>query len=275
MRSYNAQATAELSSSTAPSGSEWGTGAAGFALWAGVRVRTLLEHLGGAQSGLEYLTTTGADPLPDGMDRNELVVERSIPIEKAFADALLAWEINGAPIPLIHGGPLRLIVPGYYGVNSVKYVKKIACGVEESPAEIQRSGYRTRPTGEQGGPTQPSMWRMPVKSWINGPGADDTPTLAGQITFYGVALSGERGVRKVEVSLDLGKTCHEAKLEGPNLGVNAWRTFSYSTTLPTGSHTVVSRATDTQGDLQPVNARRTNAAPATTVGLTLPSRSPS
>jgi sulfite oxidase len=234
-----------------PSGSEWGTGAAGCALWTGVRVRTLLEHLDGAQIGMKFLTSTGADPLPGGMDRNELVVERSIPIDKAFADALLAWEMNGAPIPLIHGGPLRLIVPGYYGVNSVKYVKKIACTAEESPAKIQQSGYRMRPTGEQGGPTQPSMWRMPVKSWVNGPGADDTPTLAGQITFYGVALSGERGVRKVEVSLDLGETWHEAKLEGPNLGVNAWRVFSYSTTLPTGSHTVVSRATDTKGDVQP------------------------
>lgn len=234
-----------------PSGSEWGTGAAGCALWTGIRLRTLLQHVGGVRSGMKFLTSTGGDPLPEGMDRDSLVVERSIPIEKALTDALLAWEMNGAPIPLIHGGPLRLVVPGYYGVNSIKYVKRIVCTGEESPARIHRTGYRLRSIGEPGSSTQPSMWRMPVKSWVNGPGAEDTPALAGRVTFYGVALSGERGVRNVEVSLDLGKTWHEARLEGPDLGVNAWRAFSYSTTLPPGPHTIVSRATDTKGDTQP------------------------
>ena len=108
-----------------------------------------------------------------------------------------------------------------------------------------------RPIGEAGSAKYPSMWRMPVKSWLNGPGADDTPTLAGQITFYGVAISGERGIRKVEVSFDLGDTWQEAQLESLDLGPNAWRVFSYTTSLPTGSHTVVLRATDAEGDTQP------------------------
>ena len=90
-------------------------------------MQTLLQHFGGALNGTMFLTSTGGEPLPEGIDSNDLVVERSVPIDKAFGDALLAWEMNGAPIPLIHGGPLRLIVPGYYGVNSVKYLKKISC----------------------------------------------------------------------------------------------------------------------------------------------------
>ena len=234
-----------------PSGSKWGTGAAGCALWTGVRVKTLLDHFGGAAPGMKFLTSTGGEALPEGMDRGGLVVERSVPIDKALGDVLLAWEMNGAPIPLTHGGPLRLIVPGYYGCNSIKYVKRIACTQRESQAKIHRTGYRFRPIGKPSAPEYPSMWRMPVKSWVNGPGADDQPALAGEVTFYGVALSGERGVRKVDVSLDSGETWTPAKLEGPNLGPNAWRAFSFTTTLPAGAHTIVSRATDTKGDIQP------------------------
>ncbi|MEM7135971.1 MAG: molybdopterin-dependent oxidoreductase [Myxococcota bacterium] len=234
-----------------PSGSEWGTGAAGCALWTGVRVRTLLDHLGGAVASAKFLTSTGGEVLPKEMDRNEIVVERSVPIRKALDDALLAWEMNGAPIPLTHGGPLRLIVPGYYGCNNIKYVRRIACTAQESPAKIHQTGYRFRPIGEHGSPKYPSMWRMPVKSWVNGPGADDTAVLAGEVTFYGVALSGERGVRSVHVSLDEGKHWERAELEGPDLGPNAWRVFSYTTTLPPGSQTIVSRATDNKGATQP------------------------
>lgn len=241
--------------SHSPAGSDWGTGAAGCAMWTGIRVRTLLEHFGGAERGMKFVTATGGEPLPEDIERNQLVVERSIPIGKALGDALLAWEMNGAPIPLIHGGPLRLIVPGYYGCNNIKYVKRLACTAEESPAKIHQTGYRMRPIDEPGGPQYPTMWRMPVKSWVNGPGADDTPVLAGDVTFYGVALSGERGVRKVEVSLDFGNTWHDAKLEEPDLGPNAWRVFAYSTSLPPGSHTIVSRATDTRGETQPRDPR--------------------
>ncbi len=234
-----------------PSGSPWRTGAAGCAVWTGVRVRTVVEHFGGVTSGKPYLTSTGGEALPDGLDRDDLVVERSIPIDKALDDALLAWEMNGEPLPLTHGGPLRLIVPGYYGVNSIKYVRRIAATSTESSAKIQQSGYRMRPLGEAGAPTQPSMWRMPVKSWINGPGADDTPTLAGRVTFYGVALSGERGVQGVDVSLDEGDSWQSAELVGPDLGPNAWRTFAYTTDLEPGTYTIASRATDARGDVQP------------------------
>ena len=232
------------------SGSQWAVGAAGCVNWTGVRLSKVTAYLGGALDGMKYVTATGGEVLPDGIDASTVIVERSIPIAKGLDDVLLAWEMNGQPIPITHGGPLRMVVPGYFGCNQIKYVKRIALSQTQSTAKIQQSGYRYRPIGVKGGPDQPSMWRMPVKSWVNGPGADDEPVLAGQVHFHGVAFSGERGIVSVEVSMDNGKTWSIAELYGPDLGPNAWRTFRYSTHLLPGKHQVVSRATDTSGDTQ-------------------------
>ena len=185
-----------------PSGSQWAVGAAGCVLWTGVSVADIFERFGGVKSGLAYLTATGGEELPEGVNQDAVVVERSVPIEKGLRDCLLVWEMNGAPLPVIHGGPVRLIVPGYFGVNNVKWVRRLVATVGESSARIQQSGYRMRAEGLAGGPEHPSMWRMPVKSWLNGHGADGAPVLAGLNTLYGVAFSGERGVEAVEVSAE-------------------------------------------------------------------------
>jgi DMSO/TMAO reductase YedYZ molybdopterin-dependent catalytic subunit/mono/diheme cytochrome c family protein len=232
------------------SGSQWAVGAAGCVNWTGVRLSDVAAHLGGALATMKYVTATGGEVLPDGIDVSTAIVERSIPISKGLDDVLLAWEMNGQPIPITHGGPLRMVVPGYFGCNQIKYVKKIAFSEEQSTSKIQRSGYRYRPIGEKGNPDQPSMWRMPIKSWVNGPGADGEAVLAGQVHFHGVAFSGERGVQSVEVSMDEGETWHNAEIYGPDMGSNAWRTFQYSVTLEPGKYQVVSRATDTKGDVQ-------------------------
>ena len=234
-----------------PSGSQWAVGAAGCVLWTGVSVADIFEQFGGAQQDLSYLTATGGEELPEGVNQHAVVVERSVPIEKGLKDCLLVWEMNGAPLPVIHGGPVRLIVPGYFGVNNVKWVRRLAATTDESGAKIQQSGYRMRPEGLAGGPEHPSMWRMPVKSWLNGPGADGAPVLAGLNTLYGVAFSGERGVEAVEVSADDGSTWQQAELVGPDLGPNAWRTFQFVANVPVGEQRFVTRATDTQGDQQP------------------------
>ena len=234
-----------------PSGSQWGVGAAGCVLWTGVTVADIFEQFGGVKSDLSYLTATGGEELPEGVNQDAVVVERSVPIEKGLKDCLLVWEMNGAPLPVIHGGPVRLIVPGYFGVNNVKWVRRLAATADESGAKIQQSGYRMRAEGLAGGPEHPSMWRMPVKSWLNGPGADGAPVLAGLNTLYGVAFSGERGVEAVEVSADDGATWQQAEWVGPDLGPNAWRTFQFAANLPIGEHRFVTRATDTEGDQQP------------------------
>jgi DMSO/TMAO reductase YedYZ molybdopterin-dependent catalytic subunit/cytochrome c553 len=234
-----------------PSGSQWAVGAAGCVLWTGVSVADIFEQFGGVTPDHSYLTATGGEDLPEGVNQDAVVVERSVPIEKGLKDCLLVWEMNGAPLSVLHGGPVRLIVPGYFGVNNVKWVRRLLATVGESGAKIQQSGYRMRAQGLAGGPEHPSMWRMPVKSWLNGPGADGAPVLAGLNTLYGVAFSGERGVEAVEVSADDGVTWQQAEWVGPDLGPNAWRTFQFAVNLTVGEHRFSTRATDTRGDRQP------------------------
>lgn len=237
-----------------PSGSQWATGAAGCALWTGVRLSDVIAHFGGASDGKHFVTATGAEILPEGVEPSQVVVERSVPLAKGLDDCLLVWEMNGAPLSLIHGGPLRLVVPGYFGVNNVKWVKRLALTEEETGASIQASSYRFRDIGESGRPEHPSMYRMPVKSWLNGPGADGASVIAGPTTLHGVAFSGERGIEKVEVSADGGQSWREAQLVGPDLGPNAWRSFVMPVDLQLGKQRFVSRATDRAGDTQPRDA---------------------
>lgn len=232
-----------------PSGSPWGVGAAGCVMWSGVPLRALVEHLGGVAEGMRYLTTTGGEPLPTGLDRNQVIVERSIPIEKALDDCLLAWEMNGEPIPRSHGGPLRLIVPGYFGCNQIKFVKRLAFTAEQGPAKIQRTGYRMRPVGQKGSPDQPTMWEMPVKSFVTLP-TEQTPVVAGKLRVTGVAFGGTKALTKVEVSTD-GMHWKKARFVGPDLGRYAWRVFELELERGPGPVKLYSRATTVDGEAQP------------------------
>ena len=113
-------------------GSQWKVGAAGSTLWSGVPLKDVVTALGGVREGMRYMTSTGGETIPPGIDPKKVMVERSVPWT-AMEDAILAWELNGRPIPLAHGGPLRLIIPGYYGVNNIKYVKRVAFTPTETP----------------------------------------------------------------------------------------------------------------------------------------------
>jgi len=232
-----------------PSGTPWQVGAAGCVIWSGVPVRDLVALQGGVADGMVFMTGTGGEKLPEGLDPNAVMVERSVPSE-AMQDALLAWEMNGKPISLAHGGPLRLIVPGYTGVNSVKYLKRLSFTEKESPAAIQQTGYRLSPKGQKGSPDQPSVWKMGVKSWINSPDGKSAPMKAGKAVVEGVAFGGMNGIKQVEVSIDGGTTWRQARLVGPDLGRYAWRQFSLPVELAAGEHMLMSRATDTEGNVQ-------------------------
>lgn len=229
------------------SGSQWLTGAAGNLLWSGVPVRTVVEALGGLADGRNFMTSTGGETLPEGIDPKEVVVERSVPIDHAMEHAILAWEMNGEPVPRPHGGPLRVVVPGYYGINNVKYIKRLAFTEEESDASIMRTSYRVRPVGESGAPDQPSMWEMKVKSWVTHPLAEAG---SGRVQIHGVAFGGINALEGVEVSTDGGETWQEAQLLGPDLGRFAWRPFVLAAELEPGTYTVTSRATDSAGRIQ-------------------------
>lgn len=230
-----------------PTGTQWQVGAAGNVMWTGVPLRKVVDALGGPVEGANFVTGTGGEEIPEGIDPLTIMVERSVPLE-ALDDILLAWDLNGQPISLAHGGPLRMIVPGYTGVNNVKYVKQVALTEEESPARIQQSRYRLMPVGEEAGPQWPSVWKMDVKSWITGPLEDRR---AGAVLIGGVAFGGTNPVERVEVSVDGGQNWQNADFIGPDLGRFAWRPFVLVTELEPGSYTLVSRATDSEGNSQP------------------------
>lgn len=233
------------------SGSPWSVGAAANLIWTGVLVADVIKHMGGIDSKkkMAFLTATGAEEIPDGLDPKQLMVERSIPLAKGLKDALLAWEVNGEPISLERGGPLRLVVPGYYGVNFVKYVKTLTVAEQPSDAKIQKTSYRVRPVGQKADPSQPSMWEMAVKSFLIEPPQGEAMT--GKQRWVGVAFSGKAPIVAVEVSTDGGKTWQKASLASPDLGPYAWRVFSLETKLTSGSYRLVSRAKDASGQVQP------------------------
>ena len=232
------------------SGTQWSVGAAGCLIWSGVPVAVVAEALGGVTDGAKFMTGTGGEKLPSGVDAKKVMVERSVPL-KAMDVALLAWEMNGDPVPIAHGGPLRLVIPGYYGINNVKYLNRLAFTDKETSANIQASGYRVRPIGQKGQPSQPSMWEMNVKSWINHPSGEGGAVRAGVVQINGVAFSGSSGVRLVEVSVDGGQNWEEAQFLGPDLGKYAWRQFVYPVSLKPGNYTLCSRAIDEDGHTQP------------------------
>ncbi len=232
-----------------PSGTQWTVGAAGCVIWSGIPVRHLVEELGGVASGMRYLTGTGGEKIPAGIDPLSVMVERSMAI-KVADDAILAWEMNGAPLSLAHGGPLRLVVPGYNGVNNVKYVKRVAFTAEESKAKIMATSYRMSPLGQKGKPSEPSLQEMNVKSWVTSPIGDDR-VKAGVVYVSGVAFSDGSPIRRVELSTDGGRTWTDAAFVGPDLGRFAWRQFALPMRMPAGNYVVVSRATDAAGHTQP------------------------
>ena len=229
------------------SGTQWSVGAAGNVLWTGVPLRAVVEAMGGPEEGAAFLTGTGGEALPEGLDSATIVVERSVPLP-AMDRALLAYEMNGEPLSLAHGGPLRLVIPGYYGVNHVKYVRRIALTPEESDAKIQATGYRVRPVGVEGDPSQPSMWEMSVKSWVTQPLMD---AASGRVLIQGVAFGGENALASVEVSTDGGASFQAAELTGPDMGRFAWRPFALAADLAPGTYLIASRATDGSGVSQP------------------------
>lgn len=234
------------------SGSQWKVGAAGNTVWSGVPVRDVVAALGGVREGMRYMTATGGETIPPGLDPKKVMVERSVPWT-AMERAILAWELNGRPIPLAHGGPLRLIIPGYYGVNNVKYAKKLAFTAEETAANIQKSGYRVRDIGQKGDPTQPSMWEMNLKSFVTSPSGEGGPLRAGMTQVHGVAFTGGSPIKGVEVSLDGGKTWQAAEFFGPYMGRYAWQQFVAQVELKPGSYVITSRAIAADGSVQPEN----------------------
>jgi sulfite oxidase len=229
------------------SGTPWTVGAAGCVLWTGVPLKAVVEAMGGAAAGARFITGTGGEEIPQGLKAKDVMVERSVPLA-TLDTVVLAWALNGKPISLAHGGPLRLIVPGFSGVNNVKYVKRVALTEAETDAKIQAASYRMHAVGEKAAPNQPPVWEQPVRSWITAPLDAGSP---GRVVVTGVAFGGVNAVAGVEVSTDGGATWRKAELVGPDLGRFAWRQFALPVDLGPGRHVLASRATDAAGNVQP------------------------
>jgi DMSO/TMAO reductase YedYZ molybdopterin-dependent catalytic subunit len=234
-----------------PVSQPWLLEAVGTARWGGTPLRPLLEEAGVGEGAVELLFT-GVDRGAEGGD--EQAFQRSLPIEEALRDeVLLAYEMNGAPLPPQHGFPLRLVVPGWYGMTNVKWLSEIEVLREPFSGYQQSWSYRVRQTEDEEG--EP-LSRMLPRSLLVPPGIPEFLTRerllpAGEVLVQGRAWSGLAPVASVEVSADGGSTWAAAELE-PEDGRWAWRGWSYRWQAEPGSWVLCSRARDTAGNEQPL-----------------------
>ena len=232
------------------SGTQWERGAVGTARWSGARLATLLERAG-VQPEAKHVWLEAADaaPLP-GAPR----FLRSIPLEKAMKDTLLAMTMNDRPLPVRHGAPLRAIVPGWYGMASTKWVTRVRVEATPSDNHFFVRGYRYTYPGEDPAQAAP-VEEMRVKSLITRPlsGARVSAT-KGRLPVRGFAWAGPVGVRLVEVSTDSGKTWQPAGFREDSEPM-AWRAWATQVDATPGSLTILARATDGNGVAQPEAAR--------------------
>jgi DMSO/TMAO reductase YedYZ molybdopterin-dependent catalytic subunit len=230
----------------------WLLEAVGTGEWTGTALSPLLREAGVPSATVEVLFT--------GLDRGieggrAQAYERALPLAEAMRDdVLLVYEMNGRPLPPQHGAPLRLIVPGWYGMTHVKWLTRLT--VLDQPFDgFQHRGSYLRKTSEED-PGTP-VTRMLPRSLMVPPGVPDFATRTrfvrpGPCELLGRAWSGHGAIERVEVSTDGGESWADAELDPP-LSEHAWRgwRFTWDAGEP-GAHELCSRATDAAGNGQPL-----------------------
>jgi DMSO/TMAO reductase YedYZ molybdopterin-dependent catalytic subunit len=222
-------------------GTQWKLGAIGVAEWTGVRLRDVLDRAG--------LKRTAKDVMPEGLD--DLKVRRPIPVTKAMAeDTLLAYAMNGEPLPPDHGFPVRMLVPGWIGVANIKWVGRLEVSEEAlfSPWNIETYIF----IGSDYQPTPPAkglvLSMQNLKSALElDMGAQLT---AGRHLMTGRSWSPFGKITQVEYSLDRGVTWQQARLEEPRIA-QAWVRWAFDWDAMPGHYTIRVRAADAQGHAQP------------------------
>ena len=254
MRSQTVVATLECAGngrsrfSPPTAGEQWRLGAVSTAEWTGVPVSELLEHCGPRASARELLFR-GADSGSVPGRREPIRYERSLSLDEAVRSrALLAYAMNGEPLPKRHGYPLRLVVPGWFAMASVKWLTEIELIDREFTGHFQTETYQYEtPAGARAPVT-----RQNVRSLIVEPAAGEQRA-RGAMTIRGVAWSGEAPVRTVEVSVDRGPWTR-ASLVGEPIR-HAWRWWELLTRIErSGVVSLRARATDEPGRTQPNHA---------------------
>ncbi|MEW2419300.1 sulfite oxidase [Streptomyces nigra] len=237
-----------------PVSQPWLEGAVGTAEWTGVPLRLLLAEAS-VRDGAVDVVFTGAD---HGVERGvEQDYQRALPLEVATGDdpeVLVAYAMNGSPLPPQHGHPLRLVVPGWYGMAHVKWLRDVTVADEPFTGFQQTVAYRLRQRPEEVG--EP-VTRIAPRALLVPPGFPDFMSRArmlrpGPVTLEGRAWSGYAPVTRVEVSTDAGASWREAEL-GPEDGHRwAWRRWRHPWTATPGTYELAARATDADGRTQPL-----------------------
>jgi sulfane dehydrogenase subunit SoxC len=228
----------------------WLTEAVGTAEWTGTPLAPILEEAGVLDGSVEVVFT--------GLDRGiqddvEHLYERSLPLADALRDeVLLAYEVNGRPLPPQHGFPLRVVVPGWYGMTHVKWLQAITVVDEPFRGWQQEVAYHLKDSEED--PGRP-VTRMLPRSLMVPPGIPDFVSRSrrletGPCLLEGRAWSGRGPVERVEVSVDGGTTWGDADLGEP-VSDFAWRGWTYEWQAEPGEHELSCRASDAAGNTQP------------------------
>ena len=228
-------------------GEPWRLGAVGTALWTGVPLRLVLERADVLANAKEILFRGADVGRPKELD-HDIAFERSLPLATALSeDVIVAYLMDGAPIPREHGGPLRLVVPGWYGMASVKWLEHITVLTTEFAGFYQKTKYVIDGT---------PLTRVAPRAVITSP-IEGEEVRAGALSVGGYAWSGAPVVA-VEVSTDYGDRWRKASC-GPALSEYAWRQFRIqlpaSATRGKAYVDLVARATDTTGETQPLSQR--------------------
>lgn len=235
------------------SGTLWERGAVSNAEWTGVLLADVLRRARLKNSGREVIFE-GADqgeirepPGPAGKNH----YARSMPLQKANEDVLLAFKMNGEALTPAHGAPLRLIVPGWYGMASVKWLTRIIASARPFHGYYQTIDYAYWERGPSA-PTLVPITEMQVKAQIARPGFADAVPAGELYRVCGAAWTTEAEITKVEISTNGGATWHDTHLLGEPIR-NAWRLWEYDWQVPTnpGKATLMVRATDSEGRTQP------------------------
>lgn len=238
---------------TWPTSQPWQREAVGTAEWTGVPVAALLDEAGVADDAVEVVFT-GLDRGIEGGEEQDY--ERALTIDEIRrGEAIVAYAMNGQPLLPQHGAPLRLLVPGWYGMTNVKWLARMTAVREPFDGYQHRVAYRL--SAEEGDPGIP-LSRIEPRSLMIPPGLPSFPSRertadAGVHVLRGRAWSGLAPIERVEVSSDGGSTWVDAQLDPP-MGEFAWRGWSHTWNATPGRHVLASRATDSAGSSQPMTA---------------------
>lgn len=245
-------------------GNQWTNGGAGCPQWTGVRLADVLKAAGLKSSAI-YTGHYGADPTLAG-ETDKPSISRGMPIAKAMEEhTIIAFKLNGKDMPLIHGAPARLVVPGWAGSLSTKWLNRIWIRDKEHDGPgMGGFSYRLTKTpivpGTKGDEKDTVILEaMPVRSVITFP-ADGTRLAAGtkKLDLRGQAWSGEADIKTVDISTDYGVSWKPAKVD-PAPNKYAWQRFTAAVDLPSaGYYEVWAKATDAKGVTQPFVAGNWN-----------------